>query len=221
MTTSHHTLKIIFVAAAASLGLAVSATAQSANIAVPKPTTALADQGMLGSAYAGVAVNYADLNGGPPDVAHGFTINYNQPLSDGLDLTLDYSWMRARALGLQATGQRTDVMVTGFNKEAWGKPFVSLGVNWDWQHSDLAPSRNSFGILVGGGVEFQVAPALVVSPFMNFVRLTGYNQNQLDYGVKATYRLNHDWSLTGRAQYDEIHHSPNQMEYSLGVNYHF
>lgn len=221
MTTHHHSFKILLVAAAASLGLAASAIAQSANVAVPKPSAAPADQGLLGSAYVGFAGSYASLSGGPPGVAHGFGVYYNQPLSDGLDLTVDYNWMRARAFGLQATGQRTDAILTGFNKEEWGKPFCSLGVSGDWRHSDWAASRHSFGLLAGGGVEFQAAPAIAVAPYVNFVRQTGYNQNEFDYGVKATYRLTHDWSVTAKAQYDDIHHAPNQAEYSLGANYHF
>ena len=221
MTTHHHTLKLLLVAAAASLGLAVSATAQSANVAVPNPGAAPAGQGLLGSAYVGFAGNYADLNGGPPSVARGFAFYYNQPLATGLDLTVDYNWMRAKAFGLKATEQRTDAILTGFVKQDWGKPFVSAGVDWDWVHTDFASSDNSFGLLVGTGVEFQVAPAFAVTPFVNFVRQTGYNQNEFDYGVKATYRLNHDWSVTAKAQYDDIRRTPNQMEYSLGVNYHF
>ncbi len=220
MTTHNHSLKFFLLAAAAALGLAVAAHAQSANVAVPKPGAATA-QGLLGSPYAGIAGNYADLGSNAPSVARGWNVYYNQPLVDQLDLTVDYNWMRAHAFGLKITEQRVDTALTGFLKRDWGKPFVTAGVNWDWINGDSVASRNGFGLLAGTGVEFQVAPAVAVTPYVNFVRETGYNQNEFDYGAKATYRFNPQWSTTLKVQYDDIRQATNQTEYSLGVNYHF
>jgi hypothetical protein len=220
MTTHNRKLKLLVVAAAAAFGLAAGVRAQSPNVAVPNPG-AVPVQGLLGSAYAGVAGTYADLHGGPPSVARGWSLYYNQPLMDGLDLTLDYNGMRTRAFGLKATDQRVDSVLTYFFKQDWGKPLVAAGVDWDWQHSDFASSNNGLGLLVGTGVEFQVAPAFVVTPFVNFVRQTASNQNEFDSGAKATYRFSREWSVTAKAQYDAIRSNPDRMEYSLGVNYHY
>jgi hypothetical protein len=40
-------------------------------------------------------------------------------------------------------------------------------------------------------------------------------------GAKATYRLNREWSLTARAQYEAVRHDDDSAEYSIGAIYHF
>jgi opacity protein-like surface antigen len=215
-------LKLLVATLAATFALAASAGAQSANVAVPVPTaTPAGGQGLLGSGYSGLAGDYFKLRSGPASAARGFTLYYNQPLADGIDLTLDYDWARARASGFKTTEQKIDAIFTSFLKESWGKPYFSAGVDWDHRRGNFAITGNSIGLLAGTGVEFQVAPAFVLTPFVNFVRETHFNQNELDYGVKATYRLEQNWSVTAKAQYDDIRRSADRMEYSVGLNYHF
>ena len=226
MTNKKTNLKLLVVTLATTFGLAASAAAQSANVAVPVPTTAPAgDQGLLGSAYTGLSGNYFKLNGEvagvTPSVARGFTFDYNQPLTDGLDLTVNYDWTRARAFAFKTTEQQVGVVTTGFLRESWGKPYLSAGLDWDHRRGNFAITGNSLGLLAGTGVEFQVAPAFAVTPFVNFVRETHFNQNEVDYGAKATYRFDHNWSVTAKAEYHDISHSSDRMEYALGVNYHF
>ena len=215
-------VKLLVATLAATFALAASAAAQSANVAVPVPSAASASgQGLLGATYTGISGNYFELKKGPPSVARGFSLDYNQPLTDGMDLTVGYDWARARASGFKTTEQKLDALFTAFSKLNWGKPFVSAGLDWDHRHGNFATSGSSIGLLVGTGVEFQVAPAFAVTPFVNLVRETHFNQNEADYGVKATYRLEQNWSVTAKAQYDDIRHLPNITEYSVGLNYHF
>lgn len=207
-------------AAAISLGLAASASAQSANVAVPTPSTTGSTGGLLGSRYTEIAANYIDLTAGNPSVARGFSFDYNQPLQANIDLNLDYDWARANYSGMRLTQQDVGVGATAFTNLSWGRPFALAAVGWQWQKGG-GLSDDSFTYKLGVGTEFQVAPAIVVTPFVNFVRATGFNESEADFGVKAAYRVNKDWSITARAQYDAVRHYKDVAEYSIGAAYHF
>lgn len=219
MTNKKTNLKLLVVTLA-TFGLATSAWAQSPNVAVPNPASP-ASWGLLGSTYVSLTGNYVDLKGGPPGHARGWSFDYNQPLAPGYDLTIGYNWVRARAFGLKATDQSFDAALTAYFKQDWGKPFVQAGGGYDWVRADFAPNDHSYLVFGGVGAEFLVAPTFVITPYVNFARQTGYNQNEFDYGTKASLRITREWSVTAKVQYDDLRHAANQTEYSLGVNYHF
>lgn len=203
-------------AAAVALG-ATGASAQSANVAVPTPGEA-ASGGLLGSRYTEVSYNYIDLSG--PKHADGFGLTFNQPLRPALDLTAGYSWAKADFDTFDAKVQDLDVGVKAYTNLAWGRPFAAAAVGWEWAKA-AGIHDDSFTYKLGVGAEFQVAPAFVVIPFVNFVRATGFNSSEVETGVKATYRLNREWSLTARAQYEFVRHDDNSAEYSVGAIFHF
>lgn len=207
-------------AAALSLGLVASAAAQNANVAVAPPTETLSTGGLLGSRYTEIAATYIDLTGGNPSVARGFKFDYNMPLKANLDLNLGYDWARAKFSGVRLTQQDVGVGATAYTNLSWGRPFALAAVGWQWQKG-AGVSVDSFTYKVGVGTEFQVAPAVVVTPFVNFVRATGFNDSEVDFGVKAAYRVTKDWSLTARVQYDAVRHNKDSTEYSIGAAYHF
>ena len=60
-----------------------------------------------------------------------------------------------------------------------------------------------------------------MTPFVNFVRATGFNTSEAEVGAKVTYRLNSEWSLSARAQYEIVSHDDDSVEYSIGAVYHF
>jgi hypothetical protein len=215
-------LKSLIRAAALSLGLVSAASAQSANVAVPNPADTLPSGGLLGSRYTQVEFNYIDLTGGSPSVARGFGVNYNQPLQQNFDLIVGYDWARAKWAGVRLTQQDFEIGATAYTNLAWGRPFALAAVGWSWQDaSGVSYSDDSFTYKLGVGTEFQVAPALTVTPFVNFVRATSFNADEFELGAKATYRVTAEWSVTARAQYESVRHDKDSAEYSLGVNYHF
>lgn len=216
-------LKTFIQAATLSLGLGATAFAQSANVAVPNPADEAPAGGLLGSRYTQVEYNYIDLDGWGPSHADGFGVTLNQPLRPNVDAFASYDWAQAKFAGVEARVHDAEVGATIYSGLEWGKPFATAAVGWQWQKVTGAGGfdDDSFAFKVGVGSEFQVAPAVVVTPFVNFVRATGFNANEFEFGAKATYRLNSQWSLTARAQYEAVEHSDNSAEYSLGVNYHF
>jgi hypothetical protein len=74
---------------------------------------------------------------------------------------------------------------------------------------------------LGTGVEFQVARQFAITPYINFVRATGFNRSEGDFGVKGTYRFTRQWGLTAGVQYEAISHAKDATQYTLGVNYHY
>lgn len=214
------TTKSFILAAAISLGLATTVTAQSANVAVPTPSEPAAAGGLLGTRYTGIAYNYVDLTGSGPNHADGFEVAYNQPLNPNVDLQASYDWARANYAGTRFTQQDFDVAAVAYTNLSWGKPFALVSAGWQWGKGG-GLSDDSFRYKLGVGTEFQVSPAFVVTPFVNFVRATGFNDNEVDFGVKAAYRVTRDWDVFARVQYDAISDGSDASEYALGVNYHF
>jgi opacity protein-like surface antigen len=208
-------LKFLISAAAVSLGLALSAAAQTADVAVPA-----AGWGLLGTNYSSLTYRYTDLDNGPPSALRGAGVEFNQAWQPGFDFTLGYDWARASAGSLRLTSQDLNAGVTAYTKLEWGKPFVQALAGWEWRRGGGA-SDSSFAYTLGTGVEFQVAQAFVVTPYLNFVRATAFNRSEGDLGVKGTYLLNRQWSLTAGVEYQAISHAKDSTQYSLGVNYHY
>jgi len=213
-------LKYLILAAAASLGLAIAAAAQSADTVVTAPAPVEAGPGLLGSGYTSVTFRYTDLDNGPPSARRGVELAFNQPLQAGLDFKLGYDWSRASADPIRLTFQDLNAGVAAYTKLEWGKPFVQALGGWEWRRGG-GTADSSFAYTLGTGVEFQVAPAVVLTPYVNFVRATGFNRSELDYGVKATYRVNRQWSVSAGYEYDAVRHTKDQNVYTLGVNYHY
>ena len=214
------TSKKFILAAAISLGLVSAAIAQSANVAVPNPAEAdtAVVSGQLGTRYTEVAYKFINLKG--PDNAHGFALNYNQPLSAGFDFTASYDWGKADLGAFDAKVQDLEVGVKAFSNYSFAKPYVLAAVGWEWQK--VATFRDdSFTYKVGVGAEFEVAPAFVITPFVNFVRATEFNASEFEIGAKATYRFNESWSAMVRGQYESVRHDADTTEWAAGVIYRF
>ncbi len=223
MINYRNQLKRLLLASAAVLGCAFSARAQNSNAVQPRivSTPVAANQGLLGSGYVGIGGHYVHLGAGTADAERGFTLYYNQPLKPGYDLTLDYDWARAQSAGFRDTDQKAGAVLTAYNTEDWGRPFFAVGADWTWRYRTPLGNHSSLGLLAGTGFEIQMAPAVVLTPFVNFSRQTGFSQNEFDFGFKGTYRFAREWSVTALAQYNNVSHQGDGAKFALGLNYHF
>ncbi len=211
-------LTYLISAAAASLGLALAASAQSADVAAP--TVSGPHWGLLGTGYSSVSFRYTDLDNGPPSAMRGVDVTFNQALHDGLDFNLGYSWGRASTATTRLTDQDLNAGVTVYSRLDWGTPYVQALAGWEWRRG-FGSSDDSFAYTLGTGVEFQLAKPVVLTPFVNFVRATGFNRSEVDYGVKATYRINRQWGVSVGWKYDSVYHAKDAQDFTLGVNYHY
>lgn len=217
----HTMIRSLILTAATSLGLALSASAQSSDVST-STTTVPTDSGwgLIGSNYTSVNFRYKDLDSGPPSASRGVGVQFNQAVRDGFDFQLNYDWNRASTYNARFTDQDLNLGGTLYSRLAWGKPFVQALAGWEWARGGGA-SDNSFAYTLGAGVEFQVAQAIAITPYVNFVRATGFNRSEFDPGVKATYRINRQWGVTAGIEYDAIRHTKDATLYTAGVNYHF
>jgi hypothetical protein len=213
-------LEFYVLAAAAALGLALPAFAQDADATMNTAAAATHSWGLLGTAYTGAAFTYEHIESTSPSEWRGFTVDVNQPLRAGLDFNLAYDWAQADNYLLRLTQHNLNAGVTAYSAFNWGKPYVQALAGWEWREGN-GPSDNSFAYTVGSGVEFQVAQPLVLTPFVNFVRATAFNQSEIDTGVKTAYRLNREWSVTAEAQYAAVRRARDGAGYSLGLDYHY
>lgn len=218
-------LKSYILAATVSLGVVSIASAQQATTTAPaatQTTTTTTDSGtgLLGSRYFGANYEYLAFDGSGPNHADGFGLAYNQPITANLDLGANYDWARARYSGYRLTQQNADLSLTGYTNLGWGKPYAFADAGWAWARGG-GVSDDSFLYALGVGVEFPVVTSFVVSPYVDFARATGWNQNEWDFGVKAEYRVTKQVGIFAKIQYDAVSHTDDATEYVIGANYHF
>ena len=210
-----HSTKSFLLAAAASLGLAASAFAQTT--APAEPASAAHGSGLLGQSYASLSYGFIDLDGTGVD-ANSFTLAFNQGVRDGLDSFLEYDYTRTdRILGSRLTQHSLLAGARVFTDYRGIKPYAEAGVGWVWQKFGGA-SDNSFGWGAGVGAEIAVAPALTVTPFVRYTDVTeGSNNDSWEYGVKANYWLSEKLALQGGLSRDD----DQNMVYRVGVNFRY
>ena len=218
--TQNQRTSLLLSAAALALGLALPLRAQSADLAVATPNTVAGGFGQLGTAYGEADFTYHHTNYVEPSVWRGFALEYNQPLQAGLDFNFAYDWARADDDVRRLTQQGLGLGVTAYSPLEWDRPYVQALGGWDWRKGN-GFSGDSFAYTLGAGVEFQVAPTLVLTPYVNFKRATSFNQSEFDYGAKLAYRINKEWSLTASTQYEAVMHQKDGRGFTLGVAYHY
>jgi hypothetical protein len=206
-------LKSLVISAALSLGIAASA--QSGDVA---PSITNDGQGLLGQTYAGLTYSYTDLRG-VSFHADTYGFNYNQALNSGLDGFLTYNYSQTGLVaGSRVKGQDVGAGLRAFsNSFAWGKPFIEAGAGYAWTKY-AGVKDNSFYWEATTGVEFQVAAAFTVVPFVRYTDAPDLaTDGAWDYGVRANYWVNSEWSVVAGVARDD----DKNMTYTLGTNFRF
>ena len=205
----------VFASALCAVGL--SLTAQAQNMApAPVPASAMGNQGLLGTTYAGAEFGYTHHIEGSPDVLRRYGFVYNQPLPEGLDFTFKYDHLTGSELGNRAYSNGFSLGLTGYVPQTWGKPFLSGDIGWVFAKS-AGVKDDSFAYTVKTGVEFQVLPSLVIIPYVAYTEAPHFGDRGWKYGAKGVYRFTRQWSGALGAQIDE----PHNLEYTVGVNFHY
>jgi hypothetical protein len=223
---------------ALALGLAVSVSAQSmpsASAAPPSPTVvsspAAPGSGLVGDNYSEVDFGYLREER-TPEVLHDYDFLYNQSLVKegiwGTDGNFTYDYLTGGADGFHDYRNEAEVGLTEYLLAGWGRPFVTADVGYAWQRAGDF-SRKSFADTFTGGVEFSVLNNLAVTPFVEYqaepqlynheLPVANFPDHLWDYGVKATYRLDQQWSVSLTADMDQ--YNRNDLGYRAGLSYHF
>ncbi len=208
--------KSLFLAATATLGLALSAHAGGLDEPALTATTPVG-QGLLGQQYASLTYSYIDLDA--PVHADSFAFGVNQPLNVGLDAVFGYDWAQTGVFaGDRLNTQSLTAGLRAFsNRFAWGKPYAEAGVGYAWQRG-YGSSDNSFVWSVAAGAEFQLAPAVTVTPFIKYSDAPDLaSGGTWTYGAKANYWVNSQWSVMAGVDRDDDQNN----SFTVGTNFRF
>ncbi|MBC7369316.1 MAG: hypothetical protein H7343_21320 [Undibacterium sp.] len=207
-------LKFLSISSVVLLSLAASASAQDKSFAPPRPVGV--SVGLLGATYAGAEFGYTHQVEGGPRVVRDYGFVYNQPLPEGLDFNLNYDYATGSAKGVTSKQQLAVVGLTGYRSLGWGKAFLQGNVGWAW---DRVGGRhdNGFAYSAKTGIEFQLAPKFVLTPYVSYEDAPKVHEQEWNYGVQGNYRFTKEWSASLGAKMDESHN----IRYAAGVNFHF
>ncbi|HKB57540.1 MAG TPA: hypothetical protein VKC51_08110 [Lacunisphaera sp.] len=200
--------KTLILAAAMSLGLAASA------VAADTPVPVSGNMGLLGQTYADLTYSYINLDASSSH-ADDYHFEYNQPLNAGFDGVLAYDWTQTGSFAKQ---QSILAALRAFNTSfKWGKPYVEAGGGYAW-NKVAGVKDNSFLWEVTVGAEFQVAPAVTVTPFVQYLDAPDLaSRSTWNYGVNANYWIDSQWAVTGG-----ISRNDNQdTAFTVGTNFRF
>ena len=204
------------VLAAAALGLTLSARAETtADATTAASPTSL---GLLGQAYAGLTYSYVHP-GNSPVSSDRYGFEYNQPLAAGFDAAFAYDRTQAGLLaGDRGYAQSLDAVLRAFRPgDDRIKPYIEAGIGFD-RMKFAGVKDDSFAWIAGAGVEFQVAPAVTVTPYVRYTRTNGFaDRNTGELGVKANYWVTKQLALTAGLGRDDAQNT----SYKLGINVRF
>jgi hypothetical protein len=207
-------VKLAISGALLALGVSASALAQSAA-----PVMNTDSGGLLGQTYTGVEFGYTHHVEGLPSVLHRYGFVSSRPLTEAkenVDAAFRYNYTRGSALGATATQHDVAVAFTGYLPLQNVKPFIEGDAGWVWSRGDAA-HESSFLYLFGAGAEFALARQLALTPFVTYQEAPRFHDHVWNYGAKASYRFNRDWSSTLTVQADDQHN----VEYAVGVQRRF
>jgi hypothetical protein len=221
-TTTKISLKPLVLLAAA-FGFALTAAAQgmapssSGRTVTPASGSAY---GLLGQNYMGVSFAYTDLDKGPAGVARTWGFVANRPTeAANVDASFKYNYTGMNALGIEAHTSEFAIGATGYIPLSVARPFVEANLGWGFINAGSGNTTDSFSFLIGTGVEIQLAPRFVLTPYASyheFTRLTS-NSGTWNYGVKATFRIAQQYSASVAVDLDD----DENLSYRFGLNRHF
>jgi hypothetical protein len=228
------TINQISLLSALTLGLALTASAQTMQSAAPaqeEPAVTDTGPGLVGTNYSELSFGYQKQEGAPRDLRdYEFTSNGSvfKNATLGVDANFAYDFLDGYADNFSYRRNEAQLGLTGYLKETWGKPFVTADAGIAWQNT-AGVSQRGFAYTGTGGVEFQVLKNLALTPYLEYqaeprlynagVSAGGLPDHILTYGVNAIYRISRDWSAMVGADLDE--HSAKDWGLRGGVGYHF
>lgn len=217
--------------AALTLGLALSASAQSPASSPPDTATSSIDGGLVGNNYSEFSFGYLKQDA-MPGVLHDYDLLVNQAVAKegifGFDGNLSYEYLTGGALGYHDYRNTLMLGATVYTQQGWGKAFLTADAGWaNQQTSDI--TANSLAYAFTAGVEVPVVHRLTLTPFIEYQgepHLQDHNTafaslpNYVwDYGIKATYAITREWSASLTAQLDQ--RSSSDLGLKAGFSYRY
>jgi len=214
--TTRHIIPSLLLASALALG----AGAVRADDALPATPTepAAVNVGLLGQVYGTLSYGYINLDATSVH-ADNYRLAVNQPLAFGLDGLLSYDFTHAGDFAGAPARQHTftgalRAFSTSYN---WGKPYVEAGIGFTTARY-ANDGDDSYLWEVAGGVEFQVAPATTVTPYVQYGDTPDLpGAGRWKFGVKANHWVSSTAAVTAGIERDD---DQNTM-FTIGTNFRF
>jgi hypothetical protein len=224
-------LRKTYILSVLALGAALSASTQTETTESAAPLVSAPGPGLVGTNYSELSFGYQNQGGSPGELRdYEFLSNaavYREGIWGG-DANFQYDHLNGGGDGYSNRRDRGMFGLTGYMNQTWGKPFVTADAGYAWQRAGNISER-SFAYELQAGVEFRVLPAVSVSPFLEYdaeprlhnlvPAVANFPDHVVDYGVKATYRLTREWSLSATALMDQ--YSGRDFGVRAGVDYRF
>jgi len=201
-----------------ALGLAAAAGASFAQT-----SASITPAGVLGQQYSELSFGLSDIRHISPNL-YSTTLTGNLPIAKFADASASYTydWIKGAALkghaNTLATGARLFTALAGV------KPFVGLGLGWQW--SSLPGTRDNYavwnasvGTEIGAGENFAVTPRIV---YHDDMQRGSRSSQDWTYEVEGNYRLSGATALFASVGFtDERHSSLDSWNYRAGVRMKF
>lgn len=212
--TTRHSLTFLLLASALALGAARADVAPPAD-----PTGPVAGNvGLLGQVYGTLAYGYINLDGTSVH-ADNYRLAVNQPLAFGLDGLLSYDFTHTGDFAGAPVRQHTftGALRAFSSAHNWGKPYVEAGAGLTTARYAGA-GDDSYLWEVAGGIEFQVAPATTVTPYVQYGDAPDLpGDGRWKFGVRANHWVNNTAAVTAGIERDD---DQNTM-FTIGTNFRF
>ncbi len=214
---TRHSIKSLIMISALALSLGAKARADD-MMPASKAAPAAGNLGLLGQVYGTLTYGYIDLDSSS---IHGdnYSLSLNQPLAFGLDGILSYEFSETGDIaGARGKRHTLAAALRAFSSSYnWGKPYLEAGGGYA-RVSTGGIDDNSLVWEVAGGIEFQVAPATTVTPYVQYMdapELTG--DGAWNFGVKASHWVNSQWAVTAGLATDNNQNTT----FTVGTNFRF
>ena len=210
-------IKSLLLAFSLALSLGVVARADEMSPA-DKQAPVAGNQGLLGQVYGTLTYSYINLDDASSHLDN-YSFSLNQPLAFGLDGILSYDFAQSGTIaGSHVKSHTIGAALRAFSTaHNWGKPYVEAGAGFA-QSSYAGTADDSFIWEVAVGVEYQVAPATTVTPYLQYVdapELAG--EGAWNLGVKANHWIDAQWAVTAGCEIDDDQNTA----FTVGTNFRF
>jgi hypothetical protein len=175
--------------------------------------------GLIGQTYTGLEYDYVHRTSGPSRAVHHYAFVSNLPLPElkNTDGAFRYDYTRQSAAGMLSHQHEIAMAFTHFVSQGDLKAFFEGDIGWAWQRFGGDGSQDSFVWRAVAGVEFPVAPRVVLTPYISYKEASQLEENVWNFGAKVTRRLHRDWSGTAGLAFDD----DRNVYWSLGLQRRF
>ncbi len=207
-----------------NISLALAALAVVSTSFAQTAPAATASTGLLGQRYAEASFGLADAHGSS-DNTYGLGLGVNLPVSPNVDLGFNYGYSWLNSGGLKLRDHALNATATGYTNYAGVKPFVGVGLGYQWAEAKFGPFKTSDDAATWGlGLGFEVAAGeITLTPSISYV--DGFKSRDggaFNYGIAASTWITKTLGGFADVSFSDVEGRGGQSwNYTVGVRVRF